>query len=261
MRLEKRIKMVEGVEAPFNSKTALVTGANGGIGSEIAIELAKNGINLVLCARSITKEWEEWSQQLAEKENITVKLYQFDFTDQESVSSAAKSILGKHKVDFLVNCAGMPFGATVAMTRIDDLRLVLNVNFVNQVLFTQYFLKGMYSRRFGVIVNIASMSGLNSENGTLAYGASKAALLHFTKVLATESGKYGVRVNAVCPGAIQTKMLDSMDKAALEKLLSESALGRVGRPTEVAQTVEFLSSDSSSYLSGQAIQLNGGQKC
>jgi 3-oxoacyl-[acyl-carrier protein] reductase len=258
MLLGKDTKMVEGVEAPLNSKTALITGANGGIGREIAVELATKGLNLVLCTRSINKEWKEWTQQLAKKENVTVKLYQFDFTNQESVSLAAKSILGEHKVDYLVNCAGMPFGATVAMTRIDDLRLVLNVNFVNQVLFTQYFLKGMYSRRNGVIVNIASMSGLNSENGTLAYGASKAALLHFTKVLATESGRFGVRVNAICPGAIQTKMLDSMEKVAHEKIVSQSALGRVGRPTEVAQTVQFLISDSSSYLSGQAIQLNGG---
>jgi len=245
----------------YRSKAAVITGANGGIGKSTAIELATKGMNLILCTRQINHEWEVWGNELSSKYGIEVKYFQFDFANETEVRNIAKEINRENKIDYLVNCAGMPFGATVLMTRLEDLQRVLDVNFVNQVLFTQYFVKSMYSRRFGVIVNIASMSGLGAENGTLAYGASKAALIHFTKVLASESGKFGVRVNAICPGVIHTNMLASMDPRALERQVAHSAGGRIGLPQEVAQTVEFLISDSSSYISGQSINLNGGEIC
>jgi 3-oxoacyl-[acyl-carrier protein] reductase len=103
------------------------------------------------------------------------------------------------------------------------------------------------------------MSGINADAGTLAYGSSKAALIFFTKVAAAESGKYGVRVNAVCPGAIDTEMLRQMNEVALDRLKLRSAMGRVGTPVEVATTVGFLLSDASSYISGEVLQINGGQ--
>jgi len=245
----------------YRLKTAVITGANGGIGRSTAIELAAKGMNLVLCTRQNNSEWEYWANELSSKYGIEVKCFQFDFANEDAVRDIAREINRDNRIDYLVNCAGMPFGATVLMTRLDDLQRVLDVNFVNQVLFTQYFVKKMYSQKFGVIVNIASMSGLGAEIGTLAYGASKAALIHFTKVLASESGKYGVRANAICPGVIQTNMLASMDPRALQEQVAHSAEGRIGLPHEVAQTVEFLISDSSSYISGQSINVNGGEIC
>jgi|LauGreSuBDMM15SN_2_FD.fasta_scaffold01419_4 3-oxoacyl-[acyl-carrier protein] reductase len=245
----------------YRLKTAVITGANGGIGRSTAIELAAKGMNLILCTRQNNPEWEFWGNELSTKYGIEVNCFQFDFANEDEVRNIAREINRDYKIDYLVNCAGMPFGATVLMTRLEDLQRVLNVNFVNQVLFTQYFVKSMYSQKFGVVVNIASMSGLGAEIGTFAYGASKAALIHFTKVLASESGKFGVRVNAICPGVIQTNMLASMDPRALEKQVAHSAEGRIGLPHEVAQTVEFLISDSSSYISGQSIILNGGEIC
>lgn len=245
----------------YRSKAAVITGANGGIGKSIAVELASHGMNLILCTRQSSHEWENWINSLKATYTIEIQTIQFDFAEQNEVREAAKQIAKNNTVDYLVNCAGIPFGATVLMTRIEDLRKVMDLNFVNQVLFTQYFIKSMYSRKNGAVVNIASMSGKRSGIGTLAYGSSKAALIHLTRVLASESGKYGVRVNAICPGAIQTKMLDAMDQEPLDKLISDSALGRVGLPSEVAKVVEFLLSDSSSYISGQAIHVNGGEKC
>jgi 3-oxoacyl-[acyl-carrier protein] reductase len=102
------------------------------------------------------------------------------------------------------------------------------------------------------------MSALNADPGTLAYGASKAALVHFTKVAAAESGRFGVRVNAVCPGPIDTEMLMEMNDQALNKLKSKVALGRVGTPDEVASAVHFLISDKSAYISGEVMRINGG---
>jgi 3-oxoacyl-[acyl-carrier protein] reductase len=146
------------------------------------------------------------------------------------------------------------------MTKIEDLKTILDVNFTHQVLFTQQILRTMCSRKRGSIVNIASMSALNADAGTLAYGASKAALIHFTRVAAAESGKFGVRVNAVSPGAIETEMLNLMDDVALEKLRARSALMRFGKPEEVASAVLFLISDESSYISGEIMKINGGEK-
>lgn len=245
----------------YRSKAGVITGANGGIGKSIAIELASHGMNLILCVRQNSQDWENWTNSLKATYNIEIQTVEFNFFEENEVRKAAKLITKNNTVDFLVNCAGMPFGATVLMTRPEDLHKVMDLNFVNQVLFTQYFVKSMYSRKRGAVVNISSLSGKRSGAGTLAYGASKAALLHLTRVLASESGKYGVRVNAICPGAIQTKMLDAMDREPLERLISDSALGRAGLPSEVAKVVEFLLSDSSSYISGQAIHVNGGEKC
>jgi 3-oxoacyl-[acyl-carrier protein] reductase len=245
----------------YRSKTAVITGASGGIGRSTAIELASKGMNLVLCSNKTNEEWEIWGRELAFRFGVEVKLVQFDFSSGDQVKKIAREITQAHDVQYLVNCAGVPFGATVLMTSVDDLQRVLNINFINQVLFTQYFVKKMYSQRFGAVVNIASMVGVGSDIGTLAYGASKAALMHFTKVLASESGKYGVRVNSVSPGVIETNMLEAMDPRVLEKKLLNSAQGRIGLPHEVAQTVEFLLSESSSYITGQSINVNGGQIC
>jgi 3-oxoacyl-[acyl-carrier protein] reductase len=237
----------------------IVTGANGGIGRAIAKHLAEQGLNLVLCTRDKNDPFAIWTSELAEVHNVRIDLMEFDFRNSVDVKTASMSLVKNYKVVGLVNCAGMPFGATILMTKIEDLREVIEVNFINQVLFTQNILKGMCSNKKGSIVNIASMSGINTDAGTLAYGSSKAALIFFTKVAAAESGRYGERVNAVCPGAIDTDMLKQMSEAALEKLKLRSAMARVGTPVEVATTVGFLLSDASSYISGEVIQINGGQ--
>jgi 3-oxoacyl-[acyl-carrier protein] reductase len=242
-----------------STEFVVVTGGNGGIGRAIAKHLAEQGLSLVLCTRDKNDLFANWASELAEAHNVRIDLMEFDFRNSIDVKAASMSLVKNYKVAGLVNCAGMPFGATILMTKIEDLREIIEVNFINQVLFTQYILKGMCSNKKGSIVNIASMSGINADAGTLAYGSSKAALIFFTKVAAAESGKYGVRVNAVCPGAIDTEMLRQMNEVALDRLKLRSAMGRVGTPVEVATTVGFLLSDASSYISGEVLQINGGQ--
>jgi 3-oxoacyl-[acyl-carrier protein] reductase len=238
----------------------VVTGANGGIGRCVSMHLARHGYSLILCTRANNADFTSWATDLQTDYGIDVQFVHFDFSKAQDVKEASISIAKKYKISSLVNCAGIPFGATILMTKIEDLKTILDVNFTHQVLFTQQILRTMCSRKRGSIVNIASMSALNADAGTLAYGASKAALIHFTRVAAAESGKFGVRVNAVSPGAIETEMLNLMDDVALEKLRARSALMRFGKPEEVASAVLFLISDESSYISGEIMKINGGEK-
>jgi 3-oxoacyl-[acyl-carrier protein] reductase len=240
------------------SKYVVVTGANGGIGRAISKRLAQESYSLILCVREENESFSNWALSLSEKHKIEVHVVCFDFKFPERVKNASINLARNYDVFALINCAGMPFGATTLLTKIEDLRIVFEVNFINQVLFTQQILKAMCSRKKGSIVNVASMSALNADAGTLAYGASKAALVHFTKVAAAESGRFGVRVNAVCPGPIDTEMLMEMNDQALNKLKSKVALGRVGTPDEVASAVHFLISDESAYISGEVMRINGG---
>ncbi len=238
----------------------VITGANGGIGKSISKHLARHGYSLILCAREKNEDLTFWASHLENSYGVRVQLFYFDFSNAQDVKEISVAIAREYSVSSLVNCAGMPYGATTLMTKIEDLKTVLDVNFTHQVLFTQQILKSMYARKKGSIVNIASMSGLNADAGTLAYGASKAALIHFTKVAAAESGRFGVRVNAVCPGAIETEMLNLMDSVSLEKLSTRSALMRLGKPEEVAAAVLFLISEASSYISGEILKINGGDR-
>ena len=238
----------------------VVTGANGGIGKSVSNHLARHGYSLILCTREKNDDFASWASHLQNAYGVHVQLVHFDFSKAQDVREASTAIAAKYKVSSLINCAGVPYGATTLMTKIEDLKTVLDVNFTHQVLFTQQILKSMYARKKGSIVNVASMSALNADAGTLAYGASKAALIHFTKVAAAESGRFGVRINAVCPGAIETEMLNLMDSVSLEKLRTRSALMRIGKPEEVASAVLFLISDDSSYISGEILKINGGER-
>ena len=242
------------------SEYVVVTGANGGIGRCVSGHLASHGYSLILCTREQNDDFASWATSLQKDYGVDVQFVHFDFSKAQEVKEASIAITKKYRISSLVNCAGMPFGATTLMTKIEDLKTVLDVNFTHQVLFTQQILKTMCSNRRGSIVNVASMSAFNADAGTLAYGASKAALVHFTKVAAAESGRFGVRVNAVSPGAIDTEMLNLMDDVALEKLRDRSASMRFGRPEEVASVVLFLISDESSYISGEILKINGGEK-
>ena len=138
------------------------------------------------------------------------------------------------------------------------LREVFEINFFSQVLITQYVAKWMQKRKSGVIINMASIAGIDGMAGYTAYGSSKAALIYFTKTLSKELATSGVRVNAVAPGLINTEMAKQMEEKAAEKMLEQNGMRRLGNPTEVADLVLYLSSDSSSFINGQVIRVDGG---
>tara|TARA_Y100000816_G_C25584663_1_gene314205 strand:- start:81 stop:521 length:441 start_codon:yes stop_codon:yes gene_type:complete len=145
------------------------------------------------------------------------------------------------------------------MTKLDTFKKIFQVNFYSPVLLMQMVLKNMIKNKSGSIINLSSISAFESNEGRSAYSASKSALNSISKTIARELGKVNIRVNNVAPGIIDTKMLNSnTNKEIIKELINKSSLKRVGNPNEVANTILFLASDLSSYISGETIKVDGG---
>lgn len=240
-------------------KNALITGASSGIGKATAEMFAENQYNLVLQVRSETDELHNWIDEIRSKHEISITILICDFQSEDEFVNFLKRISELDFITTLINCAGMPFGATIMMTSVSKLRSVFEINFFNQIRLIQIVLKKMIRQKYGTIINVTSMSGVNASRGNLAYGASKSSLNYATKVLATEMAEYGIRVNAICPGAVATKMLDEMEPSRKKELIEKSALKRAALPHEIASIALFLASDASSYLNGAIIEVDGGR--
>ena len=136
----------------------------------------------------------------------------------------------------------------------------MEVNFLSQIDIAQIASRYMIKNKCGSIVNVASVAGIEAEEGGIAYGSSKASILFATKIMSLELGKYGIRANCVSPGFINTDMWKKRSPDVMEKVLRETPLNRMGKPEEVAQTILFLASDMSSFITGQNIVVDGGRK-
>ncbi len=241
-------------------KKVMITGATGGLGRSITEVFAENGAELILCIRTNSIDFNEFCNQLKSKFNSSIRIEYLDLAHQDSVDALVRKLaLEDLGVDVLINNAGIPFGATTLMTRSSDLLHVFQINFFSQISLTQGIVRLMMRRRKGSIVNVSSVSGLRSDQGTLAYGGSKAALIHSTKVMATEFAPYGVRVNAVAPELIETQMLSNMSAIARENSIERSNFDTPSQPFDVAQVVLFLASEMSVRISGEVISNSGGK--
>ena len=188
--------------------TVIVTGASGDIGLSIIERLIADGLKVAACCRSSP-------EKVARAFGSDVEIHELDLRDEASIKTCASTIIREARsVSGLVNCAGIAMGGLFAMTRMTDMRDVFDVNLFGPLLFTQYVAKKMMRQKSGSIVNITSTAGLLADPGTLAYGGSKASLGHASRVLATELGPLGIRVNAVAPSAVVSGMADQMDDAA-----------------------------------------------
>ena len=242
-------------------KTVLITGASGGIGMAIVEKMAAEGYDVIGSMRSekpdILETWQKWSEQY----DVSIRPMYFDLADEVGVKEALGPIVKdrEHTISVLVNNAGVPYGATMMMTPMKDLREVMQVNFLGAIYVTQLVAKQMMRRREGVIINMASVGGIEASPGYLAYGSSKAALIHATKILATELASSGVRVNAVAPGLTDTKMGHFKSEEELERVLKRTPMGRMAKPEEIADMVAFLCSDKAGYVTGQVIAVDGGR--
>lgn len=241
----------------LEGKTAVITGASGGIGRAITSLMAEHGANIIACM-SAPNEYENELAQLGRKYGINAYPVYFDFMQQDSVKEGIKTIRGlKIPIDILVNNAGIPHLALLPMIKLDDMVCVFQVNYFAQVQLTQ----GLYNsliRSHGCVINMASAAGIDGEAGNTVYGATKASMILFTKALSREMARFGVRVNAIAPGLTNTSLADRMGDSAKESMMNLSSLHRLGNPEEIAKAVLFLASDDASFITGQVLRVDGG---
>lgn len=241
-------------------KNAIVTGANRGIGRATVEAFAAEGANVWACARRQSEDFEKELSALSKEYGVWVKPIYFDLTDAEAMKTVLKAIaVEKTPIDILVNNAGMPYGGLMMMTPVEKLREVFEVNYFSQIRLMQFVAKLMMRQRSGVIVNMASVGGIEANAGYLAYGSSKAALIWATKCVSKELSQFGIRVNAVAPGLVNTDMGHYKSSAELEKTISATSMKRMAEVSEIVNGIVFLASDKSSFMTGHVLSIDGGR--
>jgi 3-oxoacyl-[acyl-carrier protein] reductase len=243
----------------LEGKNAVITGCNRGIGKAILTTFVENGANVWACVRQPSDQFESYIKELSMKCRVEIWPVYFDLKDVEQVKLAVRTILSiKKPVHILVNNAGINHTALFQMCTIEKMMEVFHINFYSPMILTQYIIKLMLRSRNGSIINIASSTGIDGDAGRSIYGASKAAMICATKVMSTEFGESGIRVNAIAPGITQTDMLGSLTETVVKNTVQQTHLKRVGDPYEIAKAALFLASDMSSYVTGQILRVDGG---
>jgi NAD(P)-dependent dehydrogenase (short-subunit alcohol dehydrogenase family) len=245
----------------FADRTAVVTGAGGGIGSAIALRLASEGAHVVVCDSAGDLAHETVAAVRAEGGMATAAV--FDVANAAQVRSFAHETIRAHpRIDVLVNNAGVMRRGSLLDISDDDWATTMRVNLDSMYHMCRAFLPAMLDAGGGAIVNTGSQWGLHPAPGHIAYNVSKAAVIAFSQNLARDYAPHGVRVNVVCPGEILTPMVaakleaNGIDVAALA---AKVPFGRLGTPEEVAALVAFLSSDEAAYMCGSVVEITGAQ--
>lgn len=241
----------------LEGKVALITGAARGIGRAIAEKFAAEGSDLVLC--DLKEEWlADTAKAVADKGRKAACLA-VDVSQAVEVQTAVDTALKTlGKIDVLVNNAGITRDGFLVRMSEADWDAVLAVNLKGAFLFTKAVAKHMMKQRSGVVVNLASIIGMIGNAGQCNYAASKAGVIAFTKSAARELALRNIRVNAVAPGYIQTKMTETLPEDIQKKMLEAIPLARFGVPDDVANVVLFLASNASAYMTGQVLGVSGG---
>jgi NAD(P)-dependent dehydrogenase (short-subunit alcohol dehydrogenase family) len=237
---------------------AVVSGGSRGIGHAICEELAGMGVNVLVLYLHHEDGAEEAAANVraAGVEASTMRL---DVADGAAVAAALGAFAEAHpEVGVLVNCAGITIDRTVLKLEPEDWDRVIATNLSSCYHCTRALLPAMRARSFGRIVSISSIIGQTGNLGQTNYAASKAGIIGFTKSLALETARYDITANAICPGFIDTHMLDPLSPEMRDALLTRIPKGRFGRPEDVARTVGFLTAPEASYITGAVLNVNGG---
>jgi len=233
----------------LEGRTALVTGASKGIGRAIAAELASAGAAVVLSYRTGTEEAETLATE------IGGKAVHADVSDPESAQALVEEA---GDVDILVNNAGVTRDGLLVRMSDEDWSTVIDTNLASCFYTCRAAARGMMKKRAGTVVNISSIVGIHGNWGQTNYAASKAGIIGFTKSLARELGSRNVRANVVVPGYVKTQLTDVLPDEATEMMRTNTPLGRLGDPEDVAGAVRFLCSDESSFITGAVLLVDGG---
>jgi 3-oxoacyl-[acyl-carrier protein] reductase len=241
----------------FSGKTAIVTGAARGIGQTIALDLASKGADLVI--GDVKAEWLTETEELLKQLGAKVTCKELDVTSTDACQKAFDEVTKENgRIDILVNNAGITRDGLLMRMSEEDWDAVLTVNLKGVFNCTKAVTRVMMKQRSGAIINIASIIGLMGNAGQANYAASKGGVIAFTKSIAREIASRNVRVNAIAPGFISSKMTDALSDEVRQKMLEAIPLGVFGTPQHVADAVSFLASDQSAYITGQVLSVNGG---
>jgi 3-oxoacyl-[acyl-carrier protein] reductase len=233
----------------LEGRAALVTGGGRGIGRAIALELARAGAEVVVGYRSGAEEAEAVAKEAGGR------AIEADVSDPEQ---AKRLVDEAGDLDILVNNAGLTRDGLLARMPDADWRDVVETNLSSVFYTSRAAVRGMMKKRAGSIVNVSSIVGIHGNWGQTNYGASKAGIIGFTKSLARELGSRNVRANVVAPGYVNTRLTDVLPADAQQAMLSNTPLGRLGEPEDIAGAVRFLCSDEAAFITGEVLLVDGG---
>ncbi|WP_455286352.1 SDR family NAD(P)-dependent oxidoreductase [[Eubacterium] cellulosolvens] len=247
----------------LEGKVAIVTGGNSGIGRAISEVFAREKARVVVGARNV--ETGSQTVQAIQKEGGTAAFVRTDVQDSSQVKHLVEEAVARYgTVDILCHSAGTELVKLLVDTTEEEWDTVMNTNVRGAYLVSKYALPYMIAKREGVIINISSQLGFVGFERFSAYCASKGAIIQLTKAMALEYAKYGIRINCVCPGAIDTPMVERElghfqdPDETMRKIVTDHPIGRIGRPEEVAEVVLFLASERSSFIIGESVIVDGG---
>lgn len=249
----------------LKNKTAIVTGAAGGIGRAIVRCFAEQGANVWACDKEESDSFNSYCADISDQFHVIIQPMYFDLLEKNfpgggGVDESIKKIrASKASIDILVNNAGVDGGTSgFQMVRIEDIEQIIHINFLGAMRITQKVLRLMIRQKSGSIINVSSISALYGEPAHVGYAASKGAMIAATKKLASEYGRFGIRVNAVAPGITNTIMRDKIPEDLQKRIISKTILGRIAEPEDIANVIAFLGSDMSAFITGEVIPIHGG---
>jgi 3-oxoacyl-[acyl-carrier protein] reductase len=242
-------------------KNAIVTGAAGGFGDAIIRMLARQGYHIWACAHQKEESFENRMRDLAREFSTNIDICYFDLADTQEIKEAYQYMnQSKQSIDLLINNAGIAHLGLVQMTDIKLIQKLYQVNVIAPMYLSQLVIRNMAHFRTGKIINIGSTASWEVFEGNAVYGATKAALVAFTKSFAVEVAKYGVTVNAIAPGLTDTKMSAIYEGRIAQDYLKRNAVGRKLYPQEVVDVIECLLDDKMRMVNGEVIHVTGGYK-
>lgn len=242
----------------FNNRIALVTGAGRGIGKAIAKNLAANGLKVICVSKS--NNCESVANEIKNSGGDALA-YQVDVADAQAVAKACEDIINQFGgVDILVNNAGITRDGLLLRMSNEDWDSVISTNLSSSFYWTKGLLRPMTQKRWGRIINVASIVGIIGNPGQFNYSAAKAGMIGATKSIAKEVAGRNITANVVAPGFIETNMTEALakDPQKNEAMLKMIPLKRLGKPEEIAHLVSFIASEESAYITGQIFTIDGG---
>ena len=242
----------------FSGKNVLVTGASRGIGAEIAKVLASFNLKVWINYKSNAEMADKLKEEI-EKNGGNAAVIGFDVSDEKAFIDAIKTIIDSDgELSYLVNNAGITNDKLSIRMSVEDFKKVIDANLTSTFIGCREALKVMSKKRFGAVVNVASVVAESGNIGQANYVASKGGVIAMTKTFALEGAARNIRFNSVTPGFIDTDMTKNLPEKVKEEILSKIPLKRLAKPVEVANAVAFLLSDEASYITGETLKVNGG---